>query len=191
MIQEVPTIAKNWWLFVVLGVVCLATGIAAIVWPDITLLTLGLLAGIYLLIAAFMEILDAIIGDPGGRAISAILGVIALIAGLICIRRPGETLLALVIALGIYLVAAGVVRIVRAFGSTGNRWWGVLMGAIDLIGGIVILSWPKLGLVTLAVLFAITMLFRGAFAIVIGLKLRSFRGDEDAAAPVEQTATFA
>ena len=80
MIKEVPTIAKNWWLFVVLGVICLATGIAAIVWPDITLLTLGLLAGIYLLIAAFMEILDAIIGDPGGRAISAILGVIALIA---------------------------------------------------------------------------------------------------------------
>jgi hypothetical protein len=190
MIKEVPTIAKNWWLFVVLGVICLATGIAAIVWPDITLLTLGLLAGIYLMIAAFMEILDAIIGEPGGRAISAILGVIALIAGLICIRRPGETLLALVIALGIYLVAAGVIRIVRALGSEGNRWWGVLMGAIDLVGGIVILSWPKLGLVTLAVLFAITMIFRGAFAIVIGLKLRSFR-DDDAAAPVQQTASFA
>ena len=43
MIKEVPTIAKNWWLFVVLGVVCIAAGIAVIVWPDITLLTLGLL----------------------------------------------------------------------------------------------------------------------------------------------------
>jgi uncharacterized membrane protein HdeD (DUF308 family) len=190
MIKEVPTIAKNWWLFVVLGVICLGTGIAAIVWPDITLLTLGLLAGIYLMIAAFMEILDAIIGEPGGRAMSAILGVIALIAGLICIRRPGETLLALVIALGIYLVAAGVLRIVRAFGSEGNRWWGVMMGGIDLVGGAVVLAWPKLGLVTLAVLFAITMLFRGAFAIVIGLKLRSFR-DEDAEAPAQQSASFA
>jgi hypothetical protein len=190
MIKEVPTIAKNWWLFVVLGVVCIATGIAVIVWPDITLLALGLLAGIYLMLAAFMEILDAIIGDPGGRAISAILGVIALIAGLICIRRPGETLLALIIALGIYLVAAGVIRIVRAFGSDGNRWWGVLMGAIDLILGGIVLAWPKLGIVTLAVLFAITMICRGAFAIVVGLKLRSFR-DEDTTAPVEQTATFA
>ena len=41
---------------------------------------------------------------------SAILGVIALIAGLICVRRPGESLLAVVIVVGIYLVAAGVIR---------------------------------------------------------------------------------
>ncbi len=75
MISEVPSIAKNWWLFVVLGVICLATGIATIVWPDITLLALGLLAGIYLLIAAFMEIIDAITGDASSRALSAILGV--------------------------------------------------------------------------------------------------------------------
>src|SRR3954463_13785738 len=114
---NVPSIARMCWLFVVLGVICVATGIAAVVWPDITLLALGLLAGIFLLVVAMMEIIDAITGDPGGRAISAILGVIALIAGLICIRRPGESLLALVIAVGIYLVAAGVIRVVRAFGA--------------------------------------------------------------------------
>ena len=100
--NEVPAVARNWWLFVVLGVICVATGIAAIVWPHITLLTLGILAGIYLMIAAVMEIIDAISGDAGGRAMSAILGVIALIAGLICIRRPGESLLAIVIVVGVF-----------------------------------------------------------------------------------------
>src|SRR4051812_20598022 len=154
MMGEVSAVAKNWWLFVVLGLVCVATGILAIVWPDKTLLVLGILAGIYLIMAAIMEIIDAIVGEPGGRAISAILAVIALIAGLICIRRPGETLLALVIAVGIYLVAAGVIRIVRAFGSEGLRWWGVSLGAVDAIVGIIVLSWPKIGLVTLAVFFA-------------------------------------
>src|SRR4051794_6256797 len=152
--SEVPAIAKNWWLFLVLGVICVATGIAAIVWPDITLLALGLLAGIFLLVVAMMEIIDAITGDPGGRAISAILGVIALIAGLICIRRPDQSLLALVIAIGIYLVAAGVIRIVRAFGADAARGWGIWLGAVDMIMGIIILAWPKLGLATLAILFA-------------------------------------
>jgi len=187
--NEVPAVARNWWLFVVLGVICVATGIAAMVWPHITLLTLGILAGIYLLIAEVMEIIDAISGDAGGRAMSAILGVLALIAGLLCIRRPGESLLAVVIVVGVYLVAAGVLRIVRAFGSEGNRWWGFAAGAVDAIAGIVVLSWPELGLVTLAVFFAITMLFRGVFSIVIGLKLRGLR-DVDPTPP-QQSASFA
>jgi uncharacterized membrane protein HdeD (DUF308 family) len=189
MISEVPEIGRNWWLFVVLGVICVAVGIMAMVWPDITLLTLGIFAGIFLMIAALMEIVDAIFGDPGGRALSAVLGVITLIAGLICFRRPGESLLALVIVIGIYLVAEGVFRIVRALGSEGRRWWGVGIGALDMVVGIVILSWPELGLATLAIFFAISMLVRGIVTIVIGFKLRSLRHADTA--PVEQTATFA
>ena len=64
MVSEVPEIGRNWWLFVVLGVICVVVGIMAMVWPDITLLTLGIFAGIFLMIAAVMEIIDAIFGDP-------------------------------------------------------------------------------------------------------------------------------
>src|SRR3954466_3236250 len=147
MVGEVEEIGKHWWLFVVLGLVCLVTGILAIVWPGLTLLTLGIFAGIYLMVTAILEILDAIFGEPGGRALSAILGIVALIAGLIFLRRPGESLLAIVIVAGIFLVAEGVIRIVRAFGDTVNRWWGVGAGVIDVIAGAVILSWPNIGLV--------------------------------------------
>src|SRR6476620_2816824 len=125
MVSDVPEIGKNWWLFVVLGVICLVTGVLSIVWPGLTLLTLGIFAGIYLLITAIMEIIDAIIGDPGGRALSAILGIIALIAGLIFIRHPEDSLLAIVLVAGIFLVAEGVIRIVRAFASGEARGLGV------------------------------------------------------------------
>jgi uncharacterized membrane protein HdeD (DUF308 family) len=178
MLNEVPQIARNWWMFALLGLICVATGIAAIVWPGITLLALGLIFGIYLLIAAVIEIVDAITGPPGGRAISAILGVIALIAGLICIRRPGASLLAIVIAVGIYLIASGVIRIVLSFETSEGRGWAIGLGAIDAVIGIVILAWPDLGLATLAVFFAISMLFRGVFAIVLGFKLRALRHQE-------------
>ncbi len=186
MYNEVAAVAKNWWLFVVLGVVCLGAGILTIVWPGKTLLTLGIIAGIYLLIVAIMEIIGAISGAAESRGISAILGVIALIAGLIVIRRPGESLVAVVLALGIYLIAAGVIRIVLAFPGPGTSWWGVAVGALDVIVGIVLLAWPHIGLVTLAVFFAVTMLFRGVFSIVVGVKLRGLRNAE-----VEQTAAFA
>ena len=178
MFSEVPQIARNWWMFALLGVICVATGIAAIVWPDITLLALGIIFGIYLLIAALIEIIDAIFGPPGGRAISAILGIVALIAGVICIRRPGESLLAIVIVVGVYLIAEGVIRVVRAFEVHEGRGWMIGLGLLDAVVGIVILAWPKIGLVTLAILFAVTMLLRGVFAIVVGFKLRGLRHEE-------------
>ena len=173
MVSDVPEIGRNWWLFVVLGLICVVTGILAIVWPDITLLTLGIFAGIYLIMTAILEIIDAIFGDPGGRALSAMLGVISLIAGLIFLRRPGESLVAIVVVAGIFLVAEGLIRVVRAFSSSGARWWGVTLGLVDAIVGIVILSWPGIGLVTLAIFFAVTMIVRGIFAIVLGFKLRT------------------
>jgi uncharacterized membrane protein HdeD (DUF308 family) len=189
MVSEVTAVARNWWLFVVLGVICLVVGVMAMVWPDITLLALGIFFGIFLMVVAILEIIDAITGEPGGRALSAILGVIALIAGLVCFRRPGESLLAIVIAVGIYLVAAGVIRLVRAFGIAEGRGWALAVAGLDIVVGAVILAWPKLGLATLAVFFAISMLVRGIFSIVVGLKLRTLRHEEPA--QVEQPATYA
>ena len=93
------------------------------------------------------------------------------------------------IVAGIFLVAEGVIRIVRAFGSTGRRWWGVVAGADRRRSSAsIILSWPDIGLVTLAVFFAVTMLVRGVLAIVVGFKLRSLLHHPDA--PPVQTATL-
>lgn len=188
MFSEVPAVARSWWLFVVLGIVCLATGIITIVWPGKTLLVLGVIAGIYLLIAAVLEIIEAIAGEPGNRVFSAIVGVLALIAGIICIRRPGESLLALVIVLGVFLIASGVMHVVFAFGD-GVHWGGIVLGVLDGIIGIVILAWPGIGLATLAVFFALTMLFRGAFAVVAGFKLRKLKTADES--PAVHEASFA
>jgi uncharacterized membrane protein HdeD (DUF308 family) len=189
MFSDVALIARNWWVFVVAGIVCVATGLAVIVWPDITLLTFGVILGIYLMLAAVMEIIDAVTGDPGGRAVSLILGVIALIAGIICIRRPGESLLAIVVVLGIYLVAAGVVRVVRAFDVAAGRGWALLLAVVDVAVGCLILSWPDLGLATVAIMFAASMFVRGLYSIVIGVKLRGLRHEE--AAPVHHAGGLA
>jgi uncharacterized membrane protein HdeD (DUF308 family) len=170
--NEPPTLGTKWWLLVLLGAGCAAIGVLALVWPGKTLMTLGILTGIFLIIAAVMEILDAITGPPDGRVFSAIVGVLALIAGLVCIRRPGESLVALVVVIGIFLIAEGVFGLVRTFGEGGDGWAGALRPGFDALAGIVILAWPKVGIGTLAVLFALVMLVRGAFTIYIGLRLR-------------------
>lgn len=181
--DDVARIAKEWWLLAVLGVVSIVCGVLAIVYPDVTLLAVGIIFGFYLMLAGVFELVEAIVGDAASRALSALIGIVALIAGLICLRRPGESLLALVVVLGIYLVVTGVVALVRAFASVEHRGWFVLSAVVDLVLGILILSWPDLGLVTLAVFFGISLIFRGAVALVAAWQLRK-GGSPDVAPPI-------
>ena len=183
-VSEVSPLGRNWWLFLIVGLVSIVAGILAIVYPDITLLALGIFAGVALLLAGGLEIAEAIAGDAESRVLSAIVGVLAVVAGLICLRRPGESLLAIVVVLGIYLVVAGIVRFVRSFSTLEDRAATMGLGIIDIILGILILALPGLSLVTLAVLFAVSLLVRGAFMVWMAFKLRGGRHGRDAGAAV-------
>jgi uncharacterized membrane protein HdeD (DUF308 family) len=183
--DDVTRVAREWWLLAILGAVSLIAGVLAIVYPDETLLVIGLIFGCYLLIAGVFELLNAIVGDAESRVLSAIVGIIALIAGLVCLRRPGESLLALVVVVGIYLVVAGAVKLVLAFARAEDRGWTALSAITDLVLGILILALPDLSLVTLAVLFGISLIFRGAFALVAAFKLRKVhKEDADLTSPI-------
>ena len=183
-VEPVSPVAANWWLFLVVGIVSAVAGVLALVYPDLTLLAIGLFAGIGLLFIGGMEVVEAIVGEPESRALDAIVGVLTLLAGLVCLRRPGESLLALVVVLGIYLVVAGIVRFVRSLSELEDRTFLMGVAIIDVILGILILALPELSVVTLAALFAISLLARGAMAIVMAFRMRSLgQGQPDAAAP--------
>ena len=171
----VPQIGRNWWLFLIVGVISILAGILAIVYPDITLLALGIFVGVGLLFIGALDIAEAIAGSPDSRALTSIVGVLSIIAGIVCLRRPGESLLALVVVLGIYLIVAGVIRFIRSFSELEDRAAQMGLGIIDAILGILILSLPKLSLVTLAVLFALSLMIRGAFMVYVAFKLRAVR----------------
>jgi uncharacterized membrane protein HdeD (DUF308 family) len=180
---DVTRLAKEWWLLAILGAVSLIAGVLAIVYPDLTLLAMGIIFGCYLLLAGIFELLNAIVGEAESRALSAIIGVVAFVAGLVCLRRPGDSLLALIVVLGIYLVVTGVVKLVRAFGEPEDRGWAILSALADLVLGVIILAIPDLSLVTVAVLFGISLILRGAFACVAAVKLRKVHKEGADAAP--------
>jgi uncharacterized membrane protein HdeD (DUF308 family) len=181
--DDVAHMAREWWLLAILGAVSLIAGVLAILHPETTLLAIGLIFGCYLVIAGIFELLNAIVGDAESRVLSAIVGIVALVAGLVCLRRPGESLLALVVVVGIYLVVTGAVKLVLAFARAEDRGWVALSAITDLVVGILILAVPDLSLATLAVLFGISLVFRGAFSCVAALKLRKVHKEDADVAP--------
>jgi uncharacterized membrane protein HdeD (DUF308 family) len=176
VVSEVEQVARNWWTFLVAGLVSIVCGVLMIAYPDISLLAFGLFVGVGLLFAGALEIVEAIVGPPEGRALDAIVGVLSVIGGVVCLRRPGESLLVLVVLLGVYLVVAGVVRFVRSFAELDDRAARMGLGILDTILGTLILALPRLSLVTLAVLFAVSLLARGVWMVLVAFRLRGARG---------------
>ncbi len=160
---------------VLVGVLSIVAGILAIVYPDLTLLALALIAGINLLLLGILGLVDAVTSDDdagGTRVLSGVLGLLGVIAGLVVMRRPGESLLAIILILGVWFVVSGLVDAIRAIAVPGDRAFRMLVAIFDIVLGGLILALPDLSLKTMAILAGIAFIVRGIFAVLIGLKLR-------------------
>jgi len=73
-----------------------------------------------------------------------VLGVLAIIVGIIAIAWPGVTILALVILFAIYAFMAAGLDAATAFSSrsAGPVFGHLLLGLIDLAAGVIALVWP-------------------------------------------------
>lgn len=104
------------------------------------------------------------------RVLGAMLGLLGLVAGLIVLRHPWNSLAVLILVLGIYLVVAGFVGAIRAFRVLSSDRAARMLGAIATLAfGVIILALPELSLATLALLSGLGMVARGAVAVVLGI----------------------
>ena len=174
---ELRPISSLWWLPVVFGVVAVGVGIFFVVSPHETLSTFTAIAGIFLLIDGVIALVGSIFGGGESRGLLALIGVLSAIAGLVLIKKPFDTLVVFTLIVGVWFVVTGIVRFVVALGSPEGRGGNIVAALVDLIAGIVILSWPDLGLATVAVIIGIVLILRGALFIVAGWQLHKLSGD--------------
>jgi uncharacterized membrane protein HdeD (DUF308 family) len=168
---EAPTWA--WWLLLLVALCTFVVGILLLFWPHRTLSTLAVILGIYLLVVGALWVLVSL-GAREARGMSVWRGVIALLAGVIVIRHPSESLTVLALAFGICLLIAGVFELVIAVETPERRGWRILEGVVDLAIGILIVSWPEFGVYTFAVVLGISLIVRGAveaWLAVAGIRL--------------------
>ena len=180
-LEAVRAVAKAWWLGLIVGLIALVGGIVLVAYPGPTLTVIALLVGIELLIGGVFLIVGALGHPAGSRAWGVLGGSLAVIAGVIVLRHPSGSILVVALAVGIFLILSGVLRLVDAFESREGRGWLVLAALIDLALGIVIVSWPSFGITTLAIVLGIVLIVRGLALVAIAFALRA-AGRELAAA---------
>lgn len=173
--SELRALTWGWWLALLIGVLAIVAGIIVILKPSNSLSTLAVVFGIFILIDGIFEIVGAIAGDTESRGLLAVIGALSVIAGVLLIRHPLGGVRAVALLLGIWLIAAGVVRLIGAFAYPGNRIWRIIVALVLGIFGIVIVSEPHIGYATLAVIAGICFILYGIGMLAVGWAMHALR----------------
>ena len=127
--EDVLEAFRLWWVFVVVGLASLIAGVILVLKPSNSLATLAVVVGIFLLIDGIAELIRSFGGRVENRALSAIIGVLGVVIGIALIRHPFHGVTAIGLLIGIWLVAAGVVRLVWAIALARRRLLQLRRGA--------------------------------------------------------------
>jgi uncharacterized membrane protein HdeD (DUF308 family) len=92
-----------------------------------------------------------------------LLGVLAIIVGILALAWPGVTILALVVLFAVYAFIAAGLQTVRAFTSVraGPVFGHLLLALVDLAAGVIALLWPAPTALVLVLVVAIWALVGG------------------------------
>ncbi len=170
----------NWWSVVLRGVVAILFGLAAFVWPGITLLVLVTLFAAY----AFVDGVLALIGTVRAAQHNqewwplALEGAAGVIIGLITFFSPSITALVLIFYIAAWAIITGVLEIwqaVRLRREIDNEWLLGLAGLASVIFGVLVIAMPSAGALAVVWIIGSYALLFGVLLVALGFRLRGLQ----------------
>jgi uncharacterized membrane protein HdeD (DUF308 family) len=175
------SLAENWWLLLLRGLIAIAFGVIAFLWPNITLAALIYLWGAYAIVDGIIAIWAAFNlagGDAGPRWWLGLTGVVGITAGIAAFVYTGMTALVLLMFIAVWAIIIGVLQLYAAIqlrNVIDNTWWLILSGLISIALGVVLIGWPDAG--ALAVIWTIAWyaVFFGCMLIGLSFEIKKFK----------------
>ncbi len=168
---------KLGWVPVLLaGLGMIAVGVMLLVWPKASLTVVAILIGAALVVAGVMRLWEGFTAhaESGGmRAASIIIGILAVIAGLYCLRHHALTVFLVAFVIGVFWVVHGIAELAVAFTpGVPGRGLRAVVGLISIAAGIVLIVWPSISVILLLTITAAWLLFYGAVLAALSWQLR-------------------
>ncbi len=171
------SITRNWWLAALRGALAVVFGVAAFVWPGLTLEVLVLLFGAYAFVDGAVVLSFGLMaaGDHERWWPLVLGGVVGIATGVLTFIYPGATALALVYVIGAWAIITGILEIAAAIRLrkviTNERLMG-FGGVLSIIFGVLVIARPGAGALTLVYLFGFYAILAGISQISLGFRLR-------------------
>jgi uncharacterized membrane protein HdeD (DUF308 family) len=174
------TLLRSWWLLALRGAIAVLFGVAAIVWPTITLIVLAALFAAFALLAGTVWIFGAIRHRKADQRwwVMLLLGAFSVGAGIAAALHPAPTTLALILLIGANALVSGVLDIVVAMRVRKYMKGELLLivsGIASILFGLVVLLFPTgAGALALAWMTGFYAIVTGTLLIVLAIHVRSW-----------------
>jgi uncharacterized membrane protein HdeD (DUF308 family) len=176
----IEALKRHWWVPVIRGIAAIVFGIIAFVYPGITVATLVLFFGAWVLIDGIFRVVGAIghrASDPDwGWHI--VIGIVGIIVGLLTFHAPQITALALIIYIAAWALMIGATEIAFAIKlrrEIKGEWFLILMGLASIVFAILLLWNPIAGAAAVIWLIAWYAVVLGILAVFFGFRLKALR----------------
>lgn len=169
----IAQLTRNWWIPLIRGIAAILFGVAALIWPGLTLEALVFCFGAYALVDGGFALVSGLLAsgaDGGLRWTLLLTGIAGIAIGLLTFFWPGVTataLLAFIIAWAIITGIFEIVAAIRLRELIANEWLYILSGVASVIFGVLALIYPNSGALSIAWMI-------GIYAIVAGVALVGF-----------------
>jgi uncharacterized membrane protein HdeD (DUF308 family) len=188
-------LGQAWGWILAYGIISLLIGLAAIFFPGATLLAIAILFGAQLVVGGVFQFAGAFavpVESGWLRALTAGMAALSVIVGIYCLRHPFFSILILAVILGLFWIVAGVVQLFVGIGhpELSGRGFVVAGGILSIIAGAIVLFFPGISLVALALVLGVWLVLHGALMVVRAFQLRAaLHGGRPAAAKPPLTTT--
>jgi uncharacterized membrane protein HdeD (DUF308 family) len=155
----------------------IAVGVLLLAWPKATLAIVAVLIGASLIVAGLLRLIDGFTAHEsavGRRVAHVLIGLLAIIAGLYCIRHYNLTIAGLAIIVGLFWILHGIADVaIAAFaGPFPGRGGTAVAGLLSLAAGLIVLFWPTISLTVLIAVIGIWLIVYGVLMAITAFGLR-------------------
>ena len=176
MRHDLGSLRGNCLWFVALGIALMVLGTVALGSVAFASLATAVVVGALILASGLAETAGAFWCRAwSGFLIHLLVGVLSIVVGVMLLRAPVDALLTLTLLVTCYLLVGGIFKILAAMSYRFASWgWPLASGVIDVIlGAMIWRQFPGSAFWVIGLFVSISLLFRGANWIGLGLALRS------------------
>ncbi|MEU5681271.1 DUF308 domain-containing protein [Streptomyces rochei] len=168
-------LGRSWTWLMGSAVATLVPGVLVLVWPEATLHVLAVLVGLYLLLTGVFRFVAVFAREGHERLPGLLLTVLYLLAGVLCLRNPLQTIAALSLIVGMVWLVSGILTLYTALVTQNLPHRGLVMGmaVLAVVAGIVVLALPAESARALTRLLGLWLVLLGLAEAVAALGWRS------------------
>jgi uncharacterized membrane protein HdeD (DUF308 family) len=103
-----------------------------------------------------------------------VVGIIFLGFGIVMLFNVAAGATAIAIIVGAFLIFDGLVEMISGGRRNHSRGWAIVLGILLVIGGVVVIAWPGVTFLVIAIIWGLTMLVGGIARSIAAATLRGY-----------------